>query len=133
MANKKTQRDYFGEIIALAKQCERADLVEFAEGRIAALDKKTGSKKPTKTQVANEGVKDTILTAIQTVGKPATVTEIIGTGLFDEGTSNQKITALMRQLVEEGAVVKTYDKKKALFSVAEEVPEETEEAETSAE
>ena len=44
MTNKMTQRDYFNEIIELAKANERKDIVEFAEGRIAVLDKKSANK-----------------------------------------------------------------------------------------
>jgi hypothetical protein len=35
------------------------------------------------------------------------------------GLSNQRVSALLRQLVESGEVVKTIDKKKSYFAVAE--------------
>ena len=47
MTNKMTLKDYFNEVIELAKANDRPDLVAFAEGRIAVLDKKAGNKKPT--------------------------------------------------------------------------------------
>ena len=120
MANtKRTQRDYLNDIIALAKENGRADLVEFAEGRIAALDKKAENKKPTKTQEANVAVKETIKEVLGEAEGALTVSAILATGKFADGTTPQKITALLRQLIEAGVVVKTTDKKTSLFSLAD--------------
>ena len=74
MANKMTQRDYFNEIIALARANDRADIVEFAEGRIEMLDKKKSGSKPTKTQEENVELMEIILSVLDSNG--ATVTEI---------------------------------------------------------
>ena len=117
MANKMTQRDYFNEIIALAKANDREDIVTFAEGRIEMLDKKAGSKKPTKTQAENVAIKDEILSVLTTVG--ATVTEIQTKSDVLGALSNQKVSALLRQMVDEGLVTKTVDKKKSYFALAE--------------
>jgi len=117
MANSKmTQKDYFNAIIALAQENGRDDIVTFAEGRIAQLEKKAGSKKLTKAQAENEGIKDTIRAALDSADKAVTVTELQG---LDEalGTlSNQRVSALLRQMVESGEVVKTVEKKKSYFS-----------------
>ena len=115
MANKKTQREFFNDAIEVAKTAGREDLVEFFEGRIEALDKKTASRKPSKTQIENEGLKSRILAELSNEGQ--TVTEVLAK-LNDAGLSNQKISAIMRQLVEAGEVVKTMDKKRALFTLA---------------
>ena len=115
MANKMTQRDYFNEIMAVVDAAGRDDLVTFVQGRIEALDKKAAAKKPTKTQEANEGLKARILEVLTDEGQ--TVTEVL-TALADGSLSNQKISALLRQMVEDGKVVKFTDKKKSLFKVA---------------
>ena len=44
MSNKKTQKDFYKDIIAMAKEMGRDDIVDFAEGRIEMLEKKAGSK-----------------------------------------------------------------------------------------
>ena len=116
MANKKTQKDFFKDIIAMAEEMGRADIVDFAKGRIEALEKKAGSKKPTKTQTENVALKDTILSVMS--GKGMTVTEIQSKDNVLGDLSNQKVSALIRQLVDEGKVVKTVDKKKSFFSLA---------------
>lgn len=96
----------------------------------ASFERKSVNRKPTKTQVANEGLKDVILEVLENYAKPVTVTEILASGKFEQTTSNQKISSLLKQLVDAQLVVKTVDKKTSLFSIAvEEVEEEEEVAE----
>ena len=119
MANKKTQKDFYKDIIAMAEEMGRADIVEFAEGRIAMLEKKAGSKKPTKVQEENASLKEVILSVMSAEGM--TVTEIQSKDNVLSDLSNQKVSALVRQLVESGEVVKTVDKKKSYFALATKV------------
>ena len=115
MANKLTQKDYFNMIIELAKDNGRNDLVEFCEGRIEKLARKGGSTKPTKTQVENEGIKDTILEVLGEMG------EVSATMLATDpriNVSNQKVSALLKQLREDGKVVRNEEKGKATFALA---------------
>jgi len=116
MANKMTQKDYFNEIIALAQENGRDDLVAFCNDRIEKLGRKTSSKKPTKTQVENDGIKVTILTVLTELDAPATATAIATDPRVN--VSNQKVSALLRQLIESGEVVKTTDKGRSYFSLA---------------
>ena len=115
MTQKKTQKNYFEEIIALAKENGRDDLVAFCEDRIEKLSKKSSSKKPTKVQVENESIKETILEVLGEIA-PATATMIAIDPRVN--VSNQKVTALLRQLIESGDVVKATEKGKSLFSLA---------------
>ena len=114
--NKMTQRDYFNEVITLAEQNGRDDLVEFAKGRIALLDKKANAKKPTKTQEENVAIKDEIMSVLTEEG--VTVSDLQSKSDVLGSLSNQRVSALLRQLVTEGQVVKTVDKKKSFFSLA---------------
>lgn len=116
MTNKMTQKDFYNEMVAIFKGMDRNDLVEFCEGRIAVLDKKSANKKATATQEANVGIKAEILEVLTNEG--ATVTDIQAKSETLSALSNQKVSALLRQLVESGQVVKTIDKKKAFFSLA---------------
>lgn len=75
--------------------------------------------KPTKVQVANEGVKATILAALANAGKPLTVTEVQEANADLAALSNQKVSALLAQMVAAGAVVKTVEKRKSYFAPAE--------------
>ena len=112
---KMTQRDYFNEVITLAEQNGRDDLVEFAKGRIAVLDKKSANKKPTKTQEENEVIKAEILNVLDVDGM--TVTEIQSKSEMLGSLSNQRVSALLRQMIADSKVVKNVDKKKSYFSL----------------
>ena len=122
MVNKKTQREFFEEIITLAKENGREDIVDFAKGRIEMLDKKKSGSKPTKTQEENVELMKIVLSVLDSNG--ATVTEIQNK---DERLkeyngvtiSNQKISALLKKMCDEGVAIKTIDKKKSYFSLAE--------------
>jgi predicted HTH transcriptional regulator len=114
MANKKTQKDFFNEIIEVLNEVGRDDLVEFCNDRIDKLSRKSSSKKPTKTQVENEGLKDTILEVLGEIA-PATATMIATDPRVN--VSNQKVTSLLTQLIKADEVVKTVDKGRSYFSL----------------
>ena len=116
MANKITKKEMFTMIKAQVK--DNAEMVAFIDHEIELLDKKASNKKATKTQEANIGIKSTILTVLEGA-KPMTVTEMQGASAELGELSNQKVSALVRQLVEAGKVVKTIDKKVSRFSLAD--------------
>lgn len=129
MANTKmTKRDYFNalsEIVKSTNPANSADLLAFINHEVELLDKKNSykSSNPTKAQLANEGLKATLLEVMAEVDKPATITELqrADTRLaFDENgsISNQRLSALLRQMIDSGTVVRTTEKKKAYFSLA---------------
>ena len=92
--------------------------VEKLEALKAQLAKRSTSKTPTKTQKANEVIMDQIAVDLAEFEKPVTVTELIAGGEGMEGLTNQKVSALLRKMVEAGRVVKTIEGKKALFALA---------------
>lgn len=116
MANKITKKEMFTMIKAQVK--DNAEMVAFIDHEIELLNKKASNKKATKTQEANVGIKSTILAVLEG-GKSMTVTEMQGASAELSELSNQKVSALVRQLVESGEVVKTIDKKVSHFSLAD--------------
>ena len=116
MANKITKKEMFTMIKAQVK--DNAEMVAFIDHEIELLDRKASNKKATKTQEANIGIKSTILAVLEG-GKSMTVTEMQGASAELGELSNQKVSALVRQLVEAGKVVKTIDKKVSRFSLAD--------------
>jgi len=119
MANKtkKTQKELFTEILnGYALNDEQK---EFIKGRIAQLDKKANSAsgKQTATQKANADLKDKILGAMEK-DKAYTITDLIKSFDFLADLSNQKVSAVMKQLVDANLVVRTEDKRKAFFTKA---------------
>jgi hypothetical protein len=94
------------------------DMVAFIEHELELLAKKNSAdKKPTAQQTANEAIKSAIVEAMEP-NHLYTVTELQKSVEACAELSNQRVSALLRQLKDEGAVVRTEDKRKAYFSKA---------------
>jgi hypothetical protein len=97
---------------------QSAELVEKIENELVLLAKKNSAeKKPTAQQTANEGIKSAIVNGM-VANRAYTITDIIKEVPQCAELTNQRVSALMRQLVESGAVVRTEDKRKAYFTLA---------------
>jgi predicted HTH transcriptional regulator len=85
-----------------------------------ALNKKSSGEKPlTEQQKQNLGYKGDILVALAD-GKARTATELMNeVPTFPEGMSNQRVSALLRQMIQDGKVKKEIVKGKAMFSIVE--------------
>ena len=100
----------------------KAEAIEKLQKMIEQLDAKSNApKKPTKAQEANEGVKGVILATLQEIGKPVTITELMASNeeLSPTKISAQKVSSLVTQMVKAGTLVRTEEKRKAYFSVAQ--------------
>lgn len=117
MEKKMTKREMFEQI--KANYTLTAEEIEFIDHEIELLNKKNVRKsdKPTKAQIANEGLKDAILELLAD-GKARTITEITEGCEALEGASPQKVSALLTQLKKAGLVVREEIKRKAYFSIA---------------
>ena len=90
--------------------------VDFIDHELELLAKKNSAdKKPTKVQVENEGIKAEILEGME-VGKAYTITDLIKEVPAIAELSNQRVSALVRQLVADGSVTRTEEKRKAYFT-----------------
>ena len=115
MEKKMTQKEMFNEIIKFAQAGNRQDIVEFCQGRIAVLEKKSENRTQTKTQKENAELAKIILNVLKGA-KPMTVTEIQSRNEVLGSLSNQKVSAILRNMVKEGTVTKDTSTKKTLFS-----------------
>ena len=106
---------------ALAYVLENCTLTEEVKAKLEKMKaqcekKNSAEKKPTATQVANEGIKGVIL---ETLGeKSMTITEMQKVNSELAELSNQKISALIGQMVKSGSVKREEIKRKAYFSKA---------------
>lgn len=115
MANTKkmTKREMF-EMIK-ANHNLSADEIAFIDHELELLAKKNSAeKKPTAVQVANEGIKADILDGME-IGKKYTITDLMKEIPACAELSNQRVSALVRQLVADGTVERTEEKRKAYF------------------
>lgn len=117
---KMTKRDYFNAILAVLATVEDTDvsgLTAFVNHEIELLENKRSTTKPTKTQTENLAVKETIVSVLKEMGKPATITEMQKFSAELAEFSCQKLSALLKQLVEnDKTVTKVTEKKKTYFS-----------------
>ena len=109
---KMTKREMFEQIKShLTDPAE----VAFVEHELELLAKKnSGEKKPTAQQVANEGLKSTILDVLTENGGLMTITDIQKSSAELAELSNQRISAIVRQMVGI-SVERVEDKRKAYF------------------
>ena len=115
MTNKKmTKREMFEQIKANYQltEAERA----FIDHELELLEKKNSAeKKLTAQQVANEGLKSTIIEVLTDNGGLMTVTDVQKSCEELSALSNQRVSALLRQLKDDGKVERVEDKRKAYF------------------
>lgn len=123
MTNKKmTKRDYFNGLLGVIENHKDSienyeDFKAFIEREIELLNKKRSNSKPTKTQIENEKIKEKIFEVLTDVNEVMTISELMtADGL--ENYSNQKLSVLCHQLVNEHKVVNTKVKKVSYFKIA---------------
>lgn len=123
MTNKKmTKRDYFNGLLGVIENHKDSienyeDFKAFIEREIELLNKKRSNSKLTKTQIENEKIKAKILEVLTDVNEVMTISELMtADGL--ENYSNQKLSVLCHQLVNEHKVVNTKVKKVSYFKIA---------------
>ena len=122
MTKRMTKKEMFAVIAETINAVEvenKAEMLNFIEHEIKLLNKKSSKSGQTKTQKENELLKTELLTALGEMDKPVTISEFCEKTSHPVGKlSNQKLSALLNQLVKTGKMVKTIEKKKSYFAVA---------------
>ena len=113
---KLTKREKFEMVLAVPAIAENEVLREFIQHEMDLLVKKnSGEKKPTATQVVNEGIKSAILEFVNKNPKLFTITDFIKQVPECADMSNQRVNALVRQLLKAELVDRTEIKGRAYF------------------
>lgn len=98
----------------------KEDLIKFIDHEIDLLNKKASASGQTKTQTENEKIKVVIIEELTRIARAVTVSELQKESQALENYSNQKLSALLKQMVEvDKTATKIVDKKKSLFTIAE--------------
>lgn len=114
-----TKREMFAEIRNAV--VNNAEMVAFIDHEIELLDRKsTTPRKPTKTQVENDGFKAEILATLAEMNAPVTIKELCGACEALASLSNQRVTHMLTDLRKDGKVARTYVKKVAYFALGSE-------------
>lgn len=118
MENKKmTKKDYFNELLKIEAVTSNGSLVDFINHELELLDRKSSKSTLTKTQVENNSLKDVIVGVLQENARPMTITEIQAANEDLKELSNQKVSALLKQLIDNDIVERVPDKKKTYFQI----------------
>lgn len=122
MEKKMTKKEWFAVLASVVEASEmenKTEALAFINHEVELLEKKSAKSDQTKTQKENVEVMEKIKSALGEVGKAVTITELQAASAEMAEYSNQKLSALLKKLVESGEVVKTTEKKKSYFSLAE--------------
>lgn len=119
---KLTKRDRYAQLLALNEVKSNPDLVAFIEHEVELLARKNtvnGEKALTPNQVQNENFKVVIAEYMASApDRLFTVTELNKEVDVLNDLSNQRISAILRQMVDAGKVEKVVDKRKSYFRMA---------------
>ena len=122
MEKKMTKKDWFAvlaNVVEASEMKNKTEALAFIAHEVELLEKKSAKSGATKTQKENVIIMEAIKTALGEVGKAVTISELQAENTTMAEYSNQKLSALLRKLVKSGEVVKTTEKKKSYFSLAE--------------
>lgn len=124
MAEKKITKKMVVEMMLADEKIVANEVFKaYLENELALLKKKSENKKATKNQEANVAIKTDILEVMAHMA-PSTATEImnavksVDTEKYATLT-NQRVSALLRQLIEDNKVVKSVDKKVSKFALVD--------------
>lgn len=120
---KMTHRDYFSALLNMEEVKAYPGMADFISGRITALDKKSSAPhKETEADKVKDGIKANVLDFLSDhKGEKFTITQMMKQveGLPAD-ISNQKLTALVRQLLLSEQVAKVVEKRVSYFTIATE-------------
>ena len=116
MVNKKTKKDLFLEVREVVAGNE--ELVAFIDHELELLNKKA-STKSTKVNDEQVALMKKIVNALNEIGRSVTISELQKENAEMAEYSNQKLSAMLKKLVDNKQVTKIVDKKKSYFTTAE--------------
>ena len=122
MENKKmTKKETINLLIDVLmgnKEVEDVQMfIDFLVNERELLERKSSNSGQTKLQKENELIKEKILNTLEILGRYATIDEIQSANVELAIYKNQKMTALLNQLVNAKLVDRQVDKKKAYFKL----------------
>lgn len=102
MEKKLIKKDYYNMLLDIKEVSRNALLVDFINHELELLERKSTSKTATKTQQENEEIKKVIVSELERIAKPVTISEMQELCGSLAPYRNQKLTALVTQLYNKG-------------------------------
>ena len=113
---KMTKREYINRILGYVHEEDK----EFLLHELELLDKKNSAeRKPTPKQIENAGFKADILNYME-VGVQYVCADIVKgvPSIVASGLTAQRVAQMLKQLTDEGKIVKSEDKRKSVYTLA---------------
>ena len=122
MAEKKiTKRAAVEKMLADENIASNEVYVAYLKNELELLKKKSENKKATKNQTENVEIKEVIIEVLGRMGKGRAGEIQLAVQATDKEKyatlTNQRTSAILKQMIDEGTVVKTVDKKVSTFSL----------------
>ena len=122
MAEKKiTKREVVEKMLADSNIKSNEVYVAYLKNELELLKKKSENKKATKNQTENVEIKAVIIEILGRIGKGRAGEIQLAVQATDKEKyatlTNQRTSAILKQMIDEGTVVKTVDKKVSTFSL----------------
>ena len=123
MAEKKiTKREVVEMMLADSNIASNEVYVAYLKNELELLKKKSENKKATKNQTENVEIKEVIIEVLGRMGKGRAGEIQLAVQATDKEKyatlTNQRTSAILKQMIDEDTVVKTVDKKVSTFSLA---------------
>jgi len=125
MEKKVTKKEMFAMVREVVMDCSKSAeeinaMLTFLDHEVELLTKKSQSKskKETANDLENARLMGVIVDTLATVNGGITVSDLMAKNSELGNLSNQKVSALMKKLVDAGKVSKAVEKGKSFFSLA---------------
>lgn len=114
---KLTKKEYFNILLGIEEVSANESLVDFINHELELLDRKSSKSGQTKTQKENQVLVEDLFNELVELGKAVSIKEFQAQSekFGITAMSNQKVSALMKKLVDSERVTRTVDKKVAYF------------------
>lgn len=122
MAEKKITKKMVVEMMLADSNINNNEVyVAYLKNELELLKKKSENKKATKNQTENVEIKEVIIEVLGRMGKGRAGEIQLAVQATDKEKyatlTNQRTSAILKQMIDEGTVVKTVDKKVSTFSL----------------
>ena len=123
MAEKKiTKREVVEKMLADSNIANNEVYVAYLKNELELLKKKSENKKATKNQTENVEIKEVIIEVLGRMGKGRAGEIQLAVQATDKEKyatlTNQRTSAILKQMIDDGTIVKNVDKKVSTFSLA---------------
>ena len=119
-----TKKEMFAMVMEVVKASDaenRTEMIDFINHEVELLNKKSSKSGESKKNKENEVLLASLVDALGEFSEPVTITDFMRTSTHEVATlSNQKLSALLKKLVDRNMVVRTVEKKRAYFSLVRE-------------